>query len=110
MSSQQAYWSLEPTAPDGRVWRVLTLVEPEPAEPPARARRAARRRSLLRWWRRPTAQVVDLREQRAARRSDLLPSDPDGVVQRLVRLREAGLITQAEYEAERRALRTRGSA
>lgn len=44
--------------------------------------------------------VVDLREAPPAR----LPDDPASVVARLARLRDAGLITNAEYEAERRSL------
>ncbi len=106
--SQPAFWLPEPVQPDGRVWRVLTVVEPEsgnidrvtPASKP-------RPRGLRRWWRRrASAPVIDLREEREARRTEPLPSDPDSVVVRLARLRDAGLITNAEFEAERRALRS----
>jgi hypothetical protein len=48
--------------------------------------------------------VIDLREERRARRDDPLPSDPENVVLRLARLRDAGLITNAEFESERKAL------
>jgi hypothetical protein len=41
--------------------------------------------------------VVDLREVG-------LPSDPESVIARLARLRDAGLITNAEFEKERRTL------
>jgi hypothetical protein len=43
--------------------------------------------------------VVDLREV-----EPVLADDPESVVQRLGRLRDAGLITNAEYDKERRAL------
>ena len=43
--------------------------------------------------------VVDLREVGPA-----LADDPESVVSRLARLRDAGLITNAEFEKERRAL------
>jgi hypothetical protein len=44
--------------------------------------------------------VVDLREGEP----DLLGDDPESVIARLARLRDAGLITNAEFEKERRAL------
>ena len=50
--------------------------------------------------RRPPATVIDLRETK----SEQLPDDPASVVARLARLRDAGLITNAEFEAERRVL------
>ena len=37
-------------------------------------------------------------------RDDTLPNDPDSVIARLARLRDAGLITNAEFEAERASL------
>jgi hypothetical protein len=43
--------------------------------------------------------VVDLREV-----APPLADDPDSVITRLARLRDAGLITNAEFEKERRAL------
>ena len=56
------------------------------------------RRSWVRR-RRPeaTTTVVDVRD-------DPLPNDPESVIARLARLRDAGLITNAEFEKERRAL------
>ncbi len=44
--------------------------------------------------------VVDLREVAPPPLAD----DPDSVITRLARLRDAGLITNAEFEKERRAL------
>ena len=44
--------------------------------------------------------MIDLRETK----SEQLPDDPASVVARLARLRDAGLITNAEFEAERRVL------
>ena len=41
--------------------------------------------------------MVDLRDEP-------LPNDPDSVIARLARLRDAGLITNAEFEREREAL------
>ncbi len=43
--------------------------------------------------------MVDLRDVGPA-----LADDPESVVSRLARLRDAGLITNAEFEKERRAL------
>ena len=42
--------------------------------------------------------VVDLRE------ADLPSDDPEAVIARLARLRDAGLITNVEFDKERRAL------
>ncbi|MDA8436260.1 MAG: SHOCT domain-containing protein [Actinomycetales bacterium] len=53
---------------------------------------------LRRRTRRPEP-VVDLRDVGPA-----LADDPESVVSRLARLRDAGLITNAEFEKERRAL------
>ncbi len=43
--------------------------------------------------------MIDLRESAVP-----LADDPESVVSRLARLRDAGLITNAEFEKERRAL------
>ena len=54
-----------------------------------------------RFWRnKPPAPVIDLREPAV----EALPNDPESIVARLARLRDAGLITNAEFEAERRSL------
>jgi hypothetical protein len=104
--SQPAFSLPEPTQPDGRVWRVLAV----PTAPTWNNTRVtpddeARRRGLARWFRRrPPAPVIDLREERLARRDNLLPSDPESVVLRLARLRDAGLITNSEFESERKTL------
>jgi hypothetical protein len=45
------------------------------------------------------APVIDLREV-----EPVLSDDPESVVGRLARLRDAGLITNAEFEKERRTL------
>jgi hypothetical protein len=56
-----------------------------------------------RWFRRRgTYSVVDLRL--LAPVPERLPSDPELVIARLTRLRDTGLITNAEFEAERRSL------
>jgi hypothetical protein len=101
--AQHAFFLPEPTQPDGRIWRVLTSsgaktwtidnVTHAAPEPP--------RRGLARWFsRRRPAQVIDLRTTE----QESLPNDPESVVLRLARLRDAGLITNAEFEAERRSL------
>ncbi len=48
----------------------------------------------------PAAEVIDLRDVEVEHLAD----DPESVVARLSRLRDAGLITNAEFEKERRAL------
>ena len=56
------------------------------------------RRGLFRRRQREVAPpVVDVRDEP-------LPTDPDSVIARLARLRDAGLITNAEFERERAAL------
>jgi hypothetical protein len=56
------------------------------------------RRGLFRRRRREVAPpVVDLRDEP-------LPNDPQSVIARLARLRDAGLITNAEFERERATL------
>ena len=56
------------------------------------------RRGWFRRRRREAAEpAVDLRD-------DHLPTDPESVIARLARLRDAGLITNAEFERERETL------
>ena len=55
-----------------------------------------------RWFfrRKRPAPVVDLRDRSA----EHLPDDPASIIARLARLRDAGLITNSEFEEERRTL------
>jgi hypothetical protein len=105
--SQPAFSMPEPMQPDGRVWRVLAVPTGSTWNN-SRVNRADDenpRRGVSRWFRRRTpAPVIDLREERRARRDDPLPSDPESVVLRLARLRDAGLITNSEFESERKTL------
>jgi hypothetical protein len=64
------------------------------AAPPPRRRWFGLRRAPQR-----PEPVIDLRTPPPA-----LADDPESVVSRLARLRDAGLITNAEFEKERRAL------
>ena len=77
-------------APLARIWHNegVKHAAPEPERRP--------------WFRRrrpeaTTTTVVDVRD-------DALPTDPASVIARLGRLRDAGLITNAEFERERAAL------
>lgn len=78
-------------APEAEPWHKRRVKHAAP-EPPRR------------WFglrRAPRAQepVIDLRET-----EPVLADDPESVVSRLARLRDAGLITNAEFEKERRSL------
>jgi hypothetical protein len=53
-----------------------------------------------RWWRRRAPDVIDVRAEPTVDVRD----DPDAVLARLTRMREAGLLTAAEYETERARL------
>ncbi len=71
------------------------LAPPQPA--------AARRRWLTLWVSSEDegAMTIDLRSRPD---HDALPDDPDSVIARLARLRDARLLSAAEFERERRAI------
>jgi hypothetical protein len=78
-------------APEAVPWdkRGMKHAAPEPRRRWFGLRRAARQ----------PEPVIDLRAA-----EPVLPEDPETVVSRLARLRDAGLITNAEFEKERRTL------